>query len=173
MWQAAAGERSLAEAMRTGRDSALAAGPGQEAWRGAWTLHELRGVVGDSAFAAGLRALVTDRRDSAATLDQVALAMSRAAGSDAGWVLRQAEGEVPVLQWRVERRGGGYRLQLEASGADSLRMPGLRLLVGKKRVRADLEHARADVALPGVRHPPATVELDPAGTWLVRLQRAE
>jgi aminopeptidase N len=173
MWQAAAGGRSLAQAMRAGMDSALAAGPAQEAWRGAWTVHELRGVIGDSALAAGLRALGTERRDSTATVDQVALAMSRAAGTDAGWILRQAEGEVPTLQWRVERRGGGYRLRLTASGADSLRMPGLRLLVGGKRVRADVTQARADVALPGVRRPPATVELDPAGTWLVRLQRAE
>jgi hypothetical protein len=52
-------------------------------------------------------------------------------------------------------------------------MPGLRLLVGGRRVRADLDHSRGSVALTGARRPPATVELDPAGTWLVRLQRAE
>jgi hypothetical protein len=29
------------------------------------------------------------------------------------------------------------------------------------------------MALKGFRGPPSRVELDPAGTWLVRLQRAE
>jgi aminopeptidase N len=173
MWNATAGGPQLAETMHGGLDSALSPGPSQDAWRGAWTLHELRGVIGDSAFAAGLRALVGERRDSTATLDQVALAMSRAAGSDAGWVLRQAQGEVPVVQWRVERRRGGYRLQLAAPGAHSLRMPGLRLLVDGRRVRADLDRSRGSVALTAARRPPASVELDPAGTWLVRLQRAE
>jgi hypothetical protein len=173
MWQATAGGPPLAQAMRAGMDSALSEGPGQEGWRGAWALHELRGVIGDSAFGAGLRALIEQRRDSTARLDDVALAMSRVAGSDAGWVLRQAEGDVPVLQWRVVRRGAGQRLRLTAQGSDSLRTPGLRLLVDGRRVRADLAKSRADVALPGLRRPPAKVELDPAGTWLVRLQRAE
>lgn len=171
MWRATAGGPTLADAMHAGMDSATA-GPAEDAWRGAWTLHELRGVIGDSAFSAGLRALVEQRRDSTATLDQVALAMSRTAGSDAGWVLRQAEGEVPMVQWKAERRGTGYRLRLTAQ-TDSLRMPGLRLLVNGKRVRADLEHSVASVTVPGLRRPPAKVELDPAGTWLVRLQRAE
>ena len=172
MWRATGGGPPLAGAMHTGLDSALAPGPAQDAWRGAWTLHELRGVIGDSAFRAGLRALVEQRRDSTATLDQVALAMSRTASSDAGWVLRQAQGEIPVVQWKAERRGGGYRLKLTAQ-TDSLRMPGLRLLVNGKPVRADLEHSVASVGLTGLRRAPATVELDPAGTWLVRLQRAE
>jgi len=172
MWQARAGGAPLAQTMRAGMDSALAAGPAEEGWRGAWTLHELRGVIGDSAFGAGLRALIEQRRDSTARLDDVALAMSRVAGSDAGWVLRQATGEVPVLRWKAVRRGGGYRLQLTAAGPDSLRMPGLRLLVDGRPVRADLENSRAAVALTG-RRPPSAVELDPAGTWLVRVQRAE
>jgi hypothetical protein len=173
MWRATAGGPPLAEAMRGGMDSALAAGPAQDAWRGAWTLHELRGVVGDSAFAAGLRSLAEQRRDSTARVEDVALAMSRVAGTDAGWVMRQAEGEVPVVQWRVERRAGRYRLRLALAPADSLRMPGLRLRVDGKRVRTDLAGTEASIALTGFRRPPTTVELDPAGTWLVRLQRAQ
>jgi hypothetical protein len=172
MWHATAGGPPLVQVMHAGMDSAMAEGPAQDAWRGAWTLHELRGVIGDSAFRAGLRALVEQRRDSTATLDEVALAMSRAAGSDAGWVLRQDRGEIPVVEWKAVRRGGGYRLELTTQ-ADSLRMPGLRLLVNGTRVRADLEHSKASVALTWLRRAPATVALDPAGTWLVRLQRAE
>lgn len=172
MWRATAGGPSLAAAMHAAADSALGGGPESESWRGAWTMHELRGVIGDSAFAAGLRSLIGQRRDSTATLDDVALAMSRVAGTDAGWVLRQAEGDVPVIRWRVERRGG-YRLRLQTTGADTLRMPGLRLLVDGKPVRADLRGPAATVTLRGFRRAPAAVELDPAGSWLVRLQRAE
>jgi hypothetical protein len=173
IWQSTAGGPPLAEAMRAAAESALAAGPESEAWRGAWTAHELRGLVGDSAFAAGLRALAGERRDSTATLEDVARAMSQAAGRDVGWVLRQSEGDVPVVRWRVDRRGGGYRLRLMATGADTLRMPGLRLVVDGRRVRADLRGGETTVALNGFRRAPSQVGLDPTGAWLVRLERAE
>jgi aminopeptidase N len=173
MWRATTGGPALAEAMRAAADSALAAGPEGDAWHGAWTLHELRGVAGDSAFTAGLRALVAERRDSTASVADVARVMSQAAGVDVGWVLRQAEGAVPVVEWRVERRGGGHRLRLTTAGSDTLRMPGLRLLVDGKRVRADFEGAEATVRLTGFRRSPSKVELDPAGTWLVRLRHVE
>ena len=152
-------------------DSAL--GPDSVAWRGAWTLHELRGVMGDSAFAAGLRTLVAERRDHTADQDEVARIMSQVAGREVGWVLRQAEGGVPVLAWRAERRGGQYRLDLRTTGDGEVRMPGLRLLVDGKPVRADVTGVETAVPLKGVQRAPGRVELDPAGTWLVRLQRAE
>jgi len=52
-------------------------------------------------------------------------------------------------------------------------MPGLRLLVEGKLVRADVAGPETAVALKGIRRPPTRVELDPAGTWLVRLQRED
>jgi hypothetical protein len=171
MWQASAGGPSLAAAMHAVTDSAL--GTDGEAWRGAWTLHELRGVMGDSAFASGLRALVAERRDGTASLEQVARVMSDASGRDVAWVLRQAQGEVPALGWKVERKGGSYRLRLRSVGAGGVRISGLRLLVDGKPVRADVAGPETVVTLKGFRHPPTRVELDPAGTWLVRLQRVD
>ena len=50
-------------------------------------------------------------------------------------------------------------------------MPGLRLLVDGKPVRADIAGPETVVKLTGHRRPPTRVEVDPAGTWLVRLQR--
>ena len=81
--------------------------PDGEGWRGAWTLHELRGVMGDSAFASGLRALVAERRDGTASLDQVARIMSEASGREVGWVLRQGQGEVPAWRGGWIGRGTG------------------------------------------------------------------
>jgi hypothetical protein len=171
MWHAGAGGPPLTAAMHSVADSALA--PDGESWRAAWTLHELRSVMGDSAFAAGLRALVAEHRDATADLDEVGRIMSGAAGREVGWVLRQADGDVPVLAWKAGRRGGQYRLALTPVGGAEVRMPGLRLLVNGKPVRTDVAGAETSVTLKGFRGPPSRVELDPGGTWLVRLQRAE
>jgi hypothetical protein len=99
--------------------------------------------------------------------------MSAAAGREVGWVLRQAAGDVPVLAWKTARRGGQYRLALSTVGGAEVRLPGLRLLVDGKPVRTDVAGAETSVTLKGFRGPPSRVELDPAGTWLARLQRAE
>jgi aminopeptidase N len=173
LWQDQAGPagRKLAETMRDAADSALAA-TGGDAWRGAWTLHELRGVMGDSAFTRGLAAIYREHRDGAVAAAAVARAMSQAAGRDVEWVLRQDSGEVPELEARVVRRGGGYALSLRASGPGELRMPGLRLLVDGRPVRVDLAGRETTVRLRGFTRAPARIELDPSGTWLVRLRRA-
>ena len=94
LWQdqAGSGGRKLAETMREAADSALGSDGG--AWRGAWTLHELRGVMGDSAFARGLAAIYREYRDRTAGLADVSRAMSQAAGRDVDWVLRQDRGQV-------------------------------------------------------------------------------
>ena len=89
------------------------------------------------------------------------------------WVLRQGQGEVPALAWRVDRKGGQDRLVLRAVGDSAIRAPGLRLLVDGKPVRADIAGPETTVKLTGVRRPPTRVEVDPAGTWLVRLQRED
>jgi hypothetical protein len=171
MWRAGAGGPPVADAMHMAVDSAP--GPDSAAWRGAWALHELRGVMGDSAFASGLRTLVAERRDGTADQDEIARVMSQAAGREVGWVLRQAKGGVPVLVWKAQRRGGKYRLELRTADGREVRLPGLRLLVDGKPVRADVTGLETTVPLKGIRHAPSRVELDPAGTWLVRLRRAE
>jgi hypothetical protein len=58
-------------------------------------------------------------------------------------------------------------------GDSAIRAPGLRLLVDGKPVRADIAGPETTVKLTGFRHPPTRVEVDPAGTWLVRLQRED
>jgi aminopeptidase N len=172
LWQdqAGTGGRALAETMREAADSALGSAGG-EAWRGAWTLHQLRGVMGDSAFIRGLATLYREHRDGAVAAADVARAMSQAAGRDVEWVLRQDSGAVPELEARVLRRGGGYTLSLRPSGPGELRMPGLRLVVDGRPVRVDLAGRETTVRLRGLTRAPSRIELDPSGTWLVRLRR--
>jgi hypothetical protein len=175
MWldQEGPSRRPLARAMASAADSLPGSGGGRDGWRGAWTLHELRGVVGDSAFAAGLRGLVARFGDSVATTADVAAVMSQAAGRDVEWLFRQDAGaEPPVIDVVARRRGGRWSLALRPADGASLRMPGLRLLVDGKPYRVDLSGPETIVELRGVRRAPGRIELDPQGTWLARLRRA-
>ena len=57
--------------------------------KGAWVLHMLRGIVGDSAFFRGLRAYYQTYRDSNATSEDFQHVMERACHTDLGWFFRQ------------------------------------------------------------------------------------
>jgi aminopeptidase N len=53
--------------------------------KGAWTLHMLRGVVGDAAFWEGIRTYYGEHRNGNARTADLRRAMERAAGRDLGW----------------------------------------------------------------------------------------
>jgi aminopeptidase N len=57
--------------------------------KGAWVLHMLRGLMGDSAFFGGLRTYYRTYRDSNATSADFARVMETAANADYGWFFRQ------------------------------------------------------------------------------------
>jgi aminopeptidase N len=57
--------------------------------KGAWVLHMLRGVVGDSAFHTGIRAYYAEHRDGTALTADLQAAMERAAGTELGWFFEQ------------------------------------------------------------------------------------
>src|SRR6476661_9937469 len=50
--------------------------------KGSWVLHQLRGLIGDSAFVAGLRAYYTTYKDSNALSADLARVMAGVAGRD-------------------------------------------------------------------------------------------
>jgi aminopeptidase N len=58
--------------------------------KGSWVLHQLRGLVGDSAFYNGLRGYYREYRDSTALSADFARVMSQAAKQDLDWYFRQA-----------------------------------------------------------------------------------
>ena len=57
--------------------------------KGAWVLHMLRGLMGDSAFFGGLRTYYQTYRDSNATSEDFERVMEKAARADYGWFFRQ------------------------------------------------------------------------------------
>jgi aminopeptidase N len=76
--------------------------------KAAWMLHELRGLVGDSAFVRGLRDYYADHRDGTALSDDLQRSMEQASGQSLGWFFREAFTlpGLPVLQVRWARVAG-------------------------------------------------------------------
>ena len=57
--------------------------------KGAWVLHMLRGLVGDDAFWAGIRAYYATYRDANATSADLQRVMEQASGKELGWFFQQ------------------------------------------------------------------------------------
>ena len=122
--------------------------------------------MGDSAFASGLSALVAERRDGTASLDQVARVMSEAsAGRSAGSCDRA--GRSAGFGVAGDRKGDRIVSSCSAAGDAGFRIPVSACVDGKPGAPPRRPGA---VVEPRAR-PPTRVEVDPAGAWLGRLQR--
>ncbi|MGH7528699.1 MAG: M1 family aminopeptidase [Gemmatimonadales bacterium] len=143
--------------------------------RGAWVLHQLRAIVGDSAFLGGLRRFYQAFRDSSATSADFARIASQAAGQDLDWYFRQALTQPghPVLDLRWRR--DGRRLVLEVTQVQkpewgTFRLPGLLVRIDGKPVRLDVEGRRFREVLEGFSGRPRMVELVARNPWLVEVR---
>jgi aminopeptidase N len=96
--------------------------------KGAWTLHMLRGEVGDDAFWGGIREyyrLYAGRNASTADLQRV---MENASGRKLGWLFDQwlRRGGIPAVQasWRYDAVAKKVRIDLaQSSGGPAMRLP--------------------------------------------------
>ena len=147
--------------------------------KGAWVLHSLRGLMGDSAFFAGLAGYFRRYEHRNALSSDLARIMGQAAHRDLGWYFRQAllQPGYPVLEVTTELDAGHLlvtvrQVQKEAWG--TYRMPDLEIRLDQRVLRVDVEGPITRVAThwEGDR-PPAVVEVDPAGWWLVEVKQAE
>jgi aminopeptidase N len=141
--------------------------------KGAWVLHQLRGLVGDSAFYAGLRRFYTSYRDSTALSSDFAKVMSSAAGRDLDWYFRQAltQPGYPMLDVRWQHKGKTLTLdvrQTQPAEWGTYRIPGLEVAVDGKTVRVDVDGRETRQVVEGVTGRPKKVEVDPAGWWLLK-----
>jgi aminopeptidase N len=148
--------------------------------KGAWVLHMLRGMLGDSTFFRGLRTYYSAYRDSTATSEDFQHALERAAGADLGWFFHQwlyqpgypqldvtwqydagARRAVVGITQRQKPAWGLFRLPvltLEFRGADGA------------TVRRDIAVAsrRETVARVDLPFAPTEVRVDPDGNLLLR-----
>jgi aminopeptidase N len=141
--------------------------------KGAWVLHQLRGLVGDSAFVTGLRTYYRMYRDSSAVSADFARVMSAAAGRDLDWYFVQSltQPGYPVLDVRWRHSAGKLTLEIRQTQKPewgAYRLPGLELSVDGRPVRVDVEGRETRTVLDGFPSAPRAVVVDPRGWWLLR-----
>jgi aminopeptidase N len=97
--------------------------------KGAWTLHMLRGVVGDDAFWQGIQSYYREYQDRNATTADFRRHMEEASGMDLGWFFQQLlyQGGSIKLRggWRYDRQAGNLVVELAQvqDDAGAFRMP--------------------------------------------------
>jgi aminopeptidase N len=141
--------------------------------KGAWILHQLRGLMGDSAFFAGLRRYYTMYRDSTALSSDFARIMSEAAGRDLEWYFRQAltQPGYPVLDIGWQHKGGKLILdvaQKQPAEWGTYRIPNLGILIDDQPVRIQVNGRETRQVIDGIARKPRKVEVDPDGWWLLK-----
>jgi len=141
--------------------------------KGSWVLHQLRGLVGDSAFYNGLRGYYREYRDSTALSADFARVMSQAAKQDLHWYFRQAllQPGFPMLD--IAWKHGGKKLTLEVRQTQPAewgvyRLPHLILVVDGTPVRIDVEGRESRIVVDGIAHKPRKIVVDPKGWWLLK-----
>jgi len=185
------GDSALAASMRGARDAVLASAAVDRPiidtaitdWmrllntnsyqKGAWVLHSLRGLVGDSAFFQGLRRYVRTYLHRNALSADFGRVMGTAAGRDLSWYFRQAlrQPGYPMLDLDARVEGGHLVLtirQVQKKSWGLFRIPNLAVRLDDRTVIVDLrgQVTRVVTHWAGER-PPQKVEVDPQGWWLL------
>lgn len=161
--------------------SQVLSGPGTYR-KGGWTLHMLRGVVGDAAFWQGIREHYRRHRDGHATTADFRRVMEEASGLELSWFFDQWLTRGGMLnvraRWHHDVTAGVLRLQLEQLQAGApYRMPiEVAFAVegeAEPRVeRLDLRERRQGFSFPLAARPGA-VRLDPRDFVLMTADVAE
>jgi aminopeptidase N len=141
--------------------------------KGAWVLHQLRGMIGDSAFFTGLRRYYATYKDSTALSADFARIMSDAAGRELDWYFTQAllQPGYPVLDIRWKHAGKKLTLsvvQAQPPEWGAFRIPNLILLVDGTPVRLDVKGRESRQVVEGISRKPKRIQVDPKGWWLLK-----
>jgi len=141
--------------------------------KGAWVLHSLRGLIGDSAFQRGIRDWYATYRDSTALSSDFSAVMGKAAGRDLDWYFRQmlTQPGFPKLEvsWSTQKPWALTLRQTQPEAWGLYRMPGLIIRVDGRDFTADVDGRETVVPLPGLQQAPRDVVVDPAGWWLAQV----
>jgi len=143
--------------------------------KGAWVLHSLRGLIGDSAFFRGLSRYFEVYRHGNALSSDFARELSRAAGQPLDWFFRQAllQPGYPILEVRTELEGGHLLVtvrQTQKAAWGVYRIPNLRIQLDDRELTVNLTGRVTRLATHwGGSSGPAVVKVDPDGWWLVKV----
>lgn len=145
--------------------------------KGAWVLHSLRGLVGDSAFFAGLRRWIATASHRGASSRDFADVMAAVSGQDLDWYFRQAltQPGFPMLEVQTAHRGSMAMVtirQVQPEAWGTYRIPALEVQVDRQLHRVTLEGRQVTLTVPKEDAGPAEVTLDPNGWWLMQVRQA-
>lgn len=139
--------------------------------RAAWVLHSLRGIMGDSAFFAGMREYYRKYRDSSALSTDFAAIMSAKAGTDLTWFFTQELTRPGYAKLDISWKWVGGKVamtikqvQPDAWGTFALR--GIVVRVDGVDHKVDMEGRESVVNIGGLKAKPTKIEVDPDGWWL-------
>jgi aminopeptidase N len=144
--------------------------------KGGWTLHMLRGLVGDEAFWAGIRAYYARYLNANASTADFRRTMEETTGRDLGWFFDQwlyRPGGFPKVRgtWRFDAAARAVRLELEQVQPEGPYQLPVEVSIRRTGAaqptieRIELRERRQVVSLPADEAPDA-VTLDP-GTWVL------
>jgi aminopeptidase N len=140
--------------------------------KGAWVLHSLRGLIGDSAYNAGIRTWYQTYRDSTALSADFARTMSAAAKQDLTWYFTQALTQPGYPKLDMKWKWSGEQLevtveQVQDAAWGPFALPNLVLRVDGQDYRMPIEVRKETFRFNGQTNRPTKVELDPDGWWLM------
>ncbi len=140
--------------------------------KGAWVLHTLRGMIGDSAYNSGIRDWYRTYRDSSALSEDFAKVMSRAAGTDLSAYFTQALTQPGYPQLAVTWRPGKAGLELtirqtQPAAWGEFTLPNLTIRVDGKDFIRQVSGRETVLTLAGVTKAPKRVDIDPDHWWLL------
>ena len=140
--------------------------------KGAWVLHMLRGVIGDTAFFAGVREYYATYRNGNASTAELRAIMERHAGQPLEWFFRQwiYEPGHPVFTTKWTWREGRLLLDVAQTQPGTVfRMPAtveVRDAAGIRRVHVVVDERQERFEIESATRPTEVV-LDPDG-WILR-----
>ncbi len=140
--------------------------------KGAWVLHSLRGMMGDSAFFGAMRQWYLLYRDSTGLSSDLVTVVNRVGGKDYTWYFRQAltQPGYPRLDVTWTHKGEKLTLvvrQIQPPAWGLYRIPGLVIEVDGKPIRVDVTGVETVINRGGVKRAPRSLAVDPAGWWLL------
>lgn len=139
--------------------------------KGSWVLHSLRGLIGDSAFQAGIRTWYASFRDSTALSSDFARVMGEAAGQDLTWFFEQAltQPGYPKLQITWKHRKDRLDVTVTQAQPDqwgTFRLPNYTLEADGRRLSLDISARTSEFHFPRWKQKPTRIVADPDGWWL-------
>lgn len=137
--------------------------------KGGWSLHMLRGVLGDATFWGGIREYYRRYRDANASTADFERVMEETSGQDLGWFFRQwlYRAGSPAVEgtWQYSPRAHKLELTLaQTEEGEPYRLP-LQVAVGNKIEKVDFTQKKQTFELAADQEP-AAVTLDP-DVWVL------